>query len=330
MKAAVINVSWPHYNLGAAKAADWLRSEGYAVEELNGDPGMFLEADRVLLSVIFSWHAPIAREIALRMKGRADVECGGPGVFALAHWWRKETGLEIHSGLDPRFEMQRGEYRMTFASRGCPVGCWFCDVPKMEGKTFTKMPDFQLAPILCDNNLSSLPVDFQEHIVRRYQDGAVPLLDANSGFEPKAFDIETRHRWEPILRGPWRFALDEMKELEDVRRMMGLLSDLPPGKKRVYVLIGNEPIAACYERMRKVIEWGGEPYSQPVMNLNALEHRPRVRFDWTEQKLGDFARYVNRWIWRKTPLWDYSNRLGEAPPFAALAAAPRAPGATGA
>jgi hypothetical protein len=30
--------------------------------------------------------------------------------------------------------------------------------------------------------------------------------------------------------------------------MMALLRDELAGRKRVYVLIGNEPIAACYER----------------------------------------------------------------------------------
>lgn len=318
MKAAVINVSWPHYNLGAAKASDWLRSQGHEVEILNADPGMFLQVDLLMLSVIFSWHAPIARNIALRMKATADVQCGGPGMFALANWWKQETGLNIHRGLDQRFERQRGDYRMTFASRGCPVGCSFCIVPSMEGLEFTMDPDFAPAPILCDNNLSALPVAFQEHIIRRYQEAGVRLLDANSGFEPRSFTAETRTRWEPILKGPWRFALDDMQELKDVERVMGILSDLPPGRKRVYVLIGNEPVDACYERMRKVLEWKGEPYCQPMMRLNALEKRPWVRHDWTEQTLKDFARYVNRFLWRDHPIWNYKPRNDESPPFRAL------------
>ena len=45
----------------------------------------------------------------------------------------------------------------TIASRGCPVGCSFCIVPKMEGREFTLLPDFTPRPILCDNNLSALP-----------------------------------------------------------------------------------------------------------------------------------------------------------------------------
>ena len=57
-------------------------------------------------------------------------------------------------------------WKATFASRGCPVGCWFCIVPKMEGKAFTLLPDFPVRPILCDNNLSALPVDYQRFVDR--------------------------------------------------------------------------------------------------------------------------------------------------------------------
>jgi hypothetical protein len=142
MRAVVINCSLrrpgkPYYNLGARKLTDWLRGQGHRVTYCDGDPGMWeLDADLACLSVIFSWHAPLAREIALRMKDHAEIWAGGPGLFALASWWRKETGLEVVRGLDERFDKQRGHYEMTFASRGCPVNCSFCIVPRLEGISF--------------------------------------------------------------------------------------------------------------------------------------------------------------------------------------------------
>jgi hypothetical protein len=264
--------------------------------------------DLVALSVIFSWHA-IAREVALRGKGQSDVWAGGPGLFALKTWWEQETGLPRHQAIDQRFDRQQGQYKMTFASRGCPVGCSFCIVPRIEGTEFTMDWDFQPAPVLCDNNLSALPADFQAHIIRRYQEAGTRLLDANSGFEPRTFTEETYRRWDPLLKGPWRFALDEVAELPDVEQMMGILKDVRPGRKRVYVLLGNEPFDACYERVRKVIEWGGEPFCQPIMALNALEKRPQVRYDWTEQRLKDMARWANKFIWRSVERFeDYRPR----------------------
>ncbi|MDQ2902990.1 MAG: hypothetical protein M3Y81_05495 [Chloroflexota bacterium] len=326
-RALVVNCSIradgrPFYNLGAHKLSDWLQEQGYAVTSVHGDPGLWeLDADLVCLSVIFSWHAPLARQIALRMKDRAEIWAGGPGLFALAHWWRQETGCEVTRGLDQRFDRQRGNYLMCFASRGCPVNCSFCIVPRLEGVTFSYDPDFIPAPILCDNNLSALPVAYQDHIIARYRACGIPLKDANSGFEPHFFDEGTYRRWKPVLRGVWRFALDEMRELDYVQRMLRILTDEPARRKRVYCLVGNEPIAACYERATKILEWGGEPFCQFILPLNWLgdPRKVKLRYDWTSYQQGqDFVRYFNSYGWRSYPIWEYLPRKQEAPPFVFL------------
>ncbi len=195
---------------------DWLRCQGWSVQAAAGDPGMFaVRFDLVALSLIFSWVAPKAREVPLRVKDHSEVWCGGPGAFASKSWWHQETGLAIHSGLCWEFERQRGRYQMAFASRGCPVGCSFCVIPGLEGRDFTLNREFTPAPILYDNNLSALPTDFQEHIIRRYQETGQELLDANRGFEPRSFTEDTFHRWDPLLKGPWRFALDDLSERQE-------------------------------------------------------------------------------------------------------------------
>jgi hypothetical protein len=310
--ALVINCSTPHYNLGVAKLVQWLRTTGVAVTAWEGDPGLFGGSpERVYLSVIFSWHAPLAHDLALRYRAHADIECGGPGMFALATWWREQTGLACHRGLDERFEYQRGTYRMVFASRGCPVNCHFCLVPRMEGQQFTLDWGFQPAPILCDNNLSALPVAFQEHIIRCYRETGVPLRDANSGFEPRTFDAACYRRWKPLLRGPWRLAFDTLDEGPWVDRMLQLLASESPRRKQVYVLIGNEPMEACYERAQKVIVWGGEPYVQPLVPLNALARdHLKVAYDWDVPRLKAMQRYYNRHLWRSLPIWEYRTPAG--------------------
>ncbi len=309
----VINCSEGHYNLGALKLAAWRRASGIDVHYFDGDPGLLAPANvsKVWLSCVFSWHAPVAADIAWRFKF-TEIEVGGPGLFALQGWWKLQTGLDYRPGLDQRFERAPGSYEMVFASRGCPVGCWFCIVPKLEGKGFQLDYDFTPAPMLCDNNLSGLPVDFQAHIIRRYIETGTVLKDANSGFEPASFDEATYRMWKPILKGPWRFAFDVVGEEPAVKRMMEILADAPASRKRVYVLIGNEPMEQCLYRAKRVIEWGGEPYCQPVMALNALSREDiMVRYDWSRQALKDVARYYNRWIWRSVTLEDYEPRNGE-------------------
>jgi hypothetical protein len=254
------------------------------------------------------------------MKDRAEVWAGGPGLFALAAWWRKETCLNVVRGLDSRFDKQRDHYRMCFASRGCPVACSFCVAHLIEGRTQTLDEGFIPAPILCDNNLPALSEEAQQYIIHRYQAFDVPLLDANSGFEPHTFDAGTYQRWKPILRGPWRFALDQTRELPDVARMMSILKEERPKRKQVYCLIGNEPVAACYERACRIIEWGGEPFVQYVLPLNWLGNSATLhpRYDWTYQLGKDCMRYYNRHLWRSFPIWEYKPRKDEPPPFASL------------
>lgn len=157
------------------------------------------------------------------------------------------------------------------------------------------------------NNLSALPADYQKYVVDRYIGHGVKLLDANSGFEPKTFDEEVFERWRPINRGPWRFALDETGETDDVRRVIGMLRQRGVGARRiqVYVMIGHEPIDACMDRIQTVISLGGEPYVQPVMKLNAREKSPWVRHDWTRQKLGQVQRWANRRAWKYVPFAEY-------------------------
>ena len=78
-----------------------------------------------------------------------------------------------------------------------------------------------------------------------------------------------------------------------------------PSRKRVYVLIGNEPFSSCMERIRLVLDRGAEPHVQPLMKLNATEKRPWIRYDWTEESLTNVARWANRYLWRSMDFSEY-------------------------
>jgi hypothetical protein len=262
------------------------------------------DGNTVYLSIAFTWKVAdaIDRAEKHRFFGRRVV-AGGPALFV----------KHMRDLISPVAEVQdyypdalvKHNPQATIASRGCPVGCWFCIVPKMEGEQFTLLPDFPVRPILCDNNLSALPFEYQQHIVARYKSTGVPLLDANSGFEPATFTDDVLALWQTINKGPWRFAFDEAREREDVHRVLRMLKGYPGKRKRVYVLIGNEPFEQCMERIYEVIALGGEPHVQPLMRLNTPVKQPWVRFDWTDQKLRDVARWANGFVWRKARFDEY-------------------------
>lgn len=258
------------------------------------------------LSIAFTWKIDEARRLAEYYAQLGyRVKAGGPAMFRMAFAMQDVAEVDGIGSLPDA--VVRHNPLATTASRGCPVGCWFCIVPAMEGKEFTLLPEFTPRPILTDNNLSALPADYQQYVVDRYVGHGVKLLDANSGFEPKTFDEEVYDRWAPINRGPWRFALDETGETDDVRRVIGMLRQRGVGARniQVYVMIGHEPFDACMDRIQTVIGLGGEPYVQPVMKLNAREKAPWVRHDWDRKKLGQVQRWANRRVWRSAPFAEY-------------------------
>jgi hypothetical protein len=336
MRSLVVNCSHPHYNLGASKLANYLAAQGDEVSTTGSDSAMLaLGYDRVCLSVIFSWHVDRAIDIASAVKEHAEIWVGGPALNQNHERFTAETGVEVpfiwrtvngkqtkvHGAPDARFDRQPGEYRMIYAMRGCPLGCSFCPVTLIEGAEFALNRAFYPAKMLCDNNLSAAPIEYQDFVIRRYQETGVPLMDANSGFEPKTFDEECFARWSPILRGAWRFGLDETKETDDVERMMRILKDVAPRKKRVYCLLGLEPIEQCFKRARKVIAWGGEPFCQVFIPLNyphdPEKFPPPPRHDWPNRRAPyDMRRYFNSpQVWRTTPIEEYKPRLNEPAPF---------------
>lgn len=271
------------------------------------------------LSVVFTWDLPKARKIAEYYRAlNCRVIAGGPaftthldyldGIADVPTKRVVRAGKLVDVPGDiPGDAVSRHNPMATFASRGCSLKCAFCIVPRLEGDLAT-LPDFEPMPVLCDNNLSALPAAYQDHIIERYTRAEVPLLDANSGFEPTTFNDEVFARWSPVLKGPWRFGFDEATEGEAVRRVCNMLREVSPRRKQVYVMIGREPFDVCMDRIQKVLAWGAEPYVQPFIPLNALEKKPKVAFDWTEQKLADVQRWINGHAWRKVPNFADYNR----------------------
>jgi hypothetical protein len=273
------------------------------------------EGDTTYLSIAFTWLLDRAAGRAMVAKALGKrVVAGGPALFLASMRHEIVEFAEVRDTYPDA--IARHNAGATIASRGCPVGCGFCIVPAMEGRDFTLLPDFPVRPILCDNNLSALPGDYQDFIVRRYLETGVPLRDANSGFEPMTFTRQVYERWRPLLNaggGPWRFAYDEMRERDVVIEVMRMLHDEPPRRKRVYVLIGNEPVSECMSRIAETIAMRCEPHVQPVMKLNALDRRPWVRHDWTERKLRDVARWANGRLWRQMSFDEYDRHARKRP-----------------
>lgn len=302
-------------SLGAMKLSRWLARTGWTVEEATDVTVSLFDdaADLYAFSCVFSWHLPnLVRMVKIAKAAGAEVWIGGPAVtFSNKNreYVERETGIVPHRGLDDRFEREPGNFPMVYFSRGCPAytpACGNCPVPIIEGNEFRYYPDAEPSPLLLDNNLSALPAEYQQHIIDRYAAkwSKRKKVDANSGFEPHTFTVETLKRWEAFPLACWRFGYDDLTEREEALRMMKLLRDhgYSGEKVRVYTLVGNEPIEACEQRVREVIENGCHPWPQRLRPLDWRGPNGTLpcRHDWDEPTLIAFQRFYSiAGLWKK-------------------------------
>jgi len=316
--AVVVTVGSPKESLGALKLARWLARTGYHVtEKTEVEDLVDEEYDLYCFSCVFSWKLPKMVSMIKQFVGRREIWVGGPAVTFHPHnarYVERETGIKPVIGIDDRFETEPGAFPMVYFSRGCPAytpACGVCPVPAIEGNSFRYYPNATPAPLLLDNNLSALPVEYQQHIINRYAvDWKGKKVDANSGFEPHTFTEETLLRWKSFPLQCWRFGYDDITERNQALEMMRLLKKhgYSGEKVRVYTLIGNEPIDVCHQRIREVIDNGFHPWPQRMRPLNWLgpDGTLPVRHDWDEKTLTAYQRFYSyAGLWRKLKPEEY-------------------------
>jgi hypothetical protein len=303
--AALLTACSPGYNLGLDKLGTWLRSEGWHVTFnplTNTVAGGF---DLYAFSVIFTWDLPALVMAVKAVPKGADKWIGGPAASSMAAWVEDQTGVRPVVGPDPRFERQQGEYKWCRTTRGCPVGCYFCIVPKIDGTTMLEYDDFNPAPVVVDDNILRSSWKHQQLVVDRLAAAEFASIDFNSGFEPLFFEQKHVDLYGQLPLKYWRIAFDEIKEAPEVERAIRLLraNGVPSKKIFCYVLAGNEPFADCLLRAQNVVEWGGEPRIQMMKPLNWLQPRKAVwinpKHDWTEELSINFPRYWYSYAWRR-------------------------------
>jgi len=84
---------------------------------INRNPELFDEADKINISVAFTYDIPIAEKLYNEWKHVAPVEIGGPALNSIGTEF--EPGMYLKNGY-------------TITSRGCTNKCWFCSVWKRE------------------------------------------------------------------------------------------------------------------------------------------------------------------------------------------------------
>jgi len=213
-----------------------------------GSPTLFAEADRVHVSVTFTWDIARAEHLAEEWKYVAPVEIGGPAVGT------KGGDFEPGKYLKPGY---------VITSRGCPNKCWFCSVWTRDGN-IRELPITEGWNLLDDNLLACS----EEHIravfqmlsrqphqieltggleaarLKNWHVRAISRLNLKQAF----FAYDTPDDYEPLL-----CATELLKEYE--------LLPSPGHKIRCYVLIGfsGDTIEKAEKRLRSIFVLGITP-----------------------------------------------------------------------
>lgn len=308
MRVAVINSSavgvkgQPIYNLGAERITNYLNRRGHdVVYSGRWAPIMVAEAQKIYFSIIFTWDIPeLIRQVNLVLDWGMQVEIGGPAATFMSKYIEAHTGIRPHRGLDARFEYEYGNYEITFTSRGCPHGCSFCGVKKVEPVpvVYDLFPD---APVIADNNILATSMAHQERVVDHFRE-LLWLMDFNSGFDVRFFDESHFKLYSQLRLKCWRFAFDNMAVEGDVRRVGEFMraQGLDRHKVTFYVLIGfpGQTLEDCLHRLNTVIELGHNPYPMRFWPLNSLD-RKYVAPGWTEELLVNLTQYYQApYNWR--------------------------------
>ena len=319
-KIAVINSSFPAYNLAAERIRTKFLSQGHDVL-LTSPRADFLSmgADYFLFSVVFTWDLPILCEDInnVRAWGK-QFEVGGPAATAMPEYIYKKTGAFVHTGLDERFEHVNGHYKASFTSRGCPRACPFCLVSRLEGRHIEEYDDFPIPegpnPFICDNNILATSWKHQQLVVKKLK--GVRNLDINSGFDDRIFIKNPEKYWNlysELDLEAFRFAYDSPEQRDVIKACADFLHAKGVDYRRIIVfcLIGGPGVTfeASRERLQYLIDIGTSPYPMQYRPLNwiptidiAQGYRSKTEYippGWYERDIEMLYSYYGvPYIWR--------------------------------
>ncbi len=214
-----------------------------------GPPDLFpVDADRVEISVSFSWDLSDAERLAHAWEKVSPVTIGGPA-----------TGHRSGKFVPGRY--LRPGYVIT--SRGCPNRCWFCSVPQREGSV-RELPIAEGHNVLDDNLLACSP----SHICSVFamlarQSRRVEFTGGLEAARLKDWHVDLLAALKP--RPNVFFAYDDVDDLEPLRvaagKMLAAGFTAASHRLRCYVLIGypDDQFWMAEQRLQATLDLGITP-----------------------------------------------------------------------
>lgn len=281
MKVHFVNID-SRYPLSLMKLSAYHKKQGDKITDVN--------PDRVYVSCIFKEHASQARGIKTFYQG-SDIFYGGPAFD------NNVLPYEIEHTM-PDYETFNFNFSMGRTTFGCIRNCYFCVVPKLEGK-LTRHAEIQEfhdpkhdTVMLFDNNILADKECFF-HNSDYLLDNKLKLIEHGMDIRLVDQDIATRLN-EIKLGKQLHFAWDSTKDEEKVMKGIDILlsNGVKPYKLMFYTFIKDDLEDLRY-RCKKLIDLGIDPF---VM-MYERKNQPKI--------VKDYARFVNKRIYKSCNFEDY-------------------------
>ena len=210
-----------------------------------GDPPFLRpEADECHVSVTFTWDIAEGKRLRDAWSNFYPTLLGGPAF-----------------GMSGEFEPGRYlKLGYTITSRGCPHKCWFCYVPKREGK-ITEL-EIRVGNIVLDNNLTACSLAHRERVFAMLR--KQKAVEFAGGLEASRIDDWWIENLKALSLNQLFIAYDQPGSARSSRRAIERLlkAGLPRRKVRCFVLSGypNDTTEKAGERCQEVWAWGAMPF----------------------------------------------------------------------
>jgi hypothetical protein len=227
-----------------------------------GLPSMFAEADKIEISVSFTWDIPEAERLEKEWRHVAPTTIGGPAF--------NNPGGDFIPGQ----YIKRG-YVIT--SRGCNNRCWFCSVWKREGGVVRELPITEGWNVLDDNLLACS----ESHIraVFSMLEKQKERIQFTGGLEAKLlkpWHVDLLHSLKPKQMFFAYDTPDDLEPLIEVGRMLKT-AGFTRNHMRCYVLIGypKDTLEDAEKRLITTIQHGYFPMAMLWKDKNGM-----TNYDW--------------------------------------------------
>ena len=246
--------------------------------------------DRTLyMSVVFTWHLPKAREMALAHKG--PVAVGGPAVSLMPDYLSDVAAVGVTLPYPP---LAFHNPLATFTTRGCIRDCSFCAVPHTEGD-FRELNQWEARPLICDNNLLASSRRHFDRVIDSLK--GLSFVDFNQGLQASLFTSYHARRIAELLTAKVRFSFDHSNDEGVIMDAIRTARDAGLNNLGVYVLVGHDdsPEDAIY-RLEVIRSLGVDPNPMRFQPLTTLQRNEYLAPGWDEFTMQKVMQYYSRLV----------------------------------